>query len=302
MLYVVVALLIAAAVAENQYEERLIEGETTTAAAAYAWGLALPAVGAYFALRLARLHRRAVRFWIVVGWLLALAILWVIAQAADRPVPIWLFLGVWVAAAVPAGMTIAIFRNPPAAPVRAPSGRGKKSGSVPAPAPPAGKARVGRNPPPVIGAGIIGARPRGAPASTIGAGTATGLAIAPRRAMQPPPGRVPPAVAALLSSNTHTVSEIILTELGSAPPEGRRAFTLEAILERVIRDWWQNGNEDALTQDDVADIQSFIALGSAIAQSVSTGDTETIYRCLLNALLDDWLIAWNADRPGPPQR
>ena len=53
----------------------------------------------------------------------------------------------------------------------------------------------------------------------------------------------------------------------------------------------------------MTDLESFIALAVSLSASIQAPDGEAVYRSLLKALLDDWLVAWNADgNIGPPVR
>lgn len=122
-------------------------------------------------------------------------------------------------------------------------------------------------------------------------------------------GRSPRDTVVLLSQHARSVTGPISSALPSDAPEELRAFTVRAVLDRTLRDWWENGNTAGLTPKDINDLKSFVELAAALAAqprfnpSHREALSHAIYRATLGALLDDWLERWNADGvDGPPRR
>jgi hypothetical protein len=121
-------------------------------------------------------------------------------------------------------------------------------------------------------------------------------------------GRIPAETVMLLTQHARQARSQIATALPPAPKE-LGAFTIAAVLDRTLRDWWSNGNTHGLTETDVADLKSFVTLAAALAGggasslSLNSPEGQAVYRATLTALLDDWLANWNADGvDGPPRR
>ena len=116
-------------------------------------------------------------------------------------------------------------------------------------------------------------------------------------------GRIPGETVVLLTQHVRHATGPILAAL---PPEAQIALrdaTVAAVLERTIRDWWENGNADGLVAQDITDLRSFVALAAALVGGPLDEVGQAIYRATLAALLDDWLANWNADGvDGPPAR
>jgi hypothetical protein len=116
-------------------------------------------------------------------------------------------------------------------------------------------------------------------------------------------GRIPAETLALMLGQVRGVREEVMRALPAEAPSGVRDWTVRAVLDRTLQDWWENGNTEALPSQDIADLQSFVALASAFAGDWSDTGAPAIYRATLSALLDDWLRAWNTDGvDGPPRR
>lgn len=116
-------------------------------------------------------------------------------------------------------------------------------------------------------------------------------------------GRVPDETADLFKKTIATVRNDVVTALPGGAPSKVDAFTLEAILDVVLRDWRENDNTDGLLPADVADLRSFIELAHGVASPDPYGRGFPIYQATLEGLLEDWLANWNAPgNPGPPSR
>ncbi len=116
-------------------------------------------------------------------------------------------------------------------------------------------------------------------------------------------GRIPAETLALVMSQAHTVTTEVVGVLPPGTPGDIRDLTIREVLRRTLRDWWENGNTEGIPSQDSADLCSFVALASALAGDWRTAGSWVIYRATLVALLDDWLLAWNADGvDGPPRR
>jgi hypothetical protein len=120
-------------------------------------------------------------------------------------------------------------------------------------------------------------------------------------------GRIPAETVLLLTQHARQARSQIATALPPAPKE-LGSFTIAAVLDRTLRDWWANGNTHGLTDTDVDDLKSFVTLAAALAggassMSLNAPEGQAVYRATLTALLDDWLANWNADgHDGPPDR
>ncbi|MCC6626693.1 MAG: hypothetical protein IT340_04735 [Chloroflexi bacterium] len=115
-------------------------------------------------------------------------------------------------------------------------------------------------------------------------------------------GRVLPATVVLLTSQVAQVRNEVAAALTGAPPVLVSA-TEGAVLERTLHDWWENGNLAGLQPRDIDDLKGFVTLAGALAGSLDDPLGQAIYRAALGALLDDWLVRWNADGiDGPPRR
>lgn len=133
---------------------------------------------------------------------------------------------------------------------------------------------------------------------------------AAKAAQQPRPfvrssqfGRIPGELVLLLTQHTRQATGPILADLPRDAPSIVRDHTVRAVLDHTIRDWWANGNTDGLTEQDVADLRSFVALAATLAAGARDPETQAVYRATLAALLDDWLENWNANGvDGPPVR
>jgi hypothetical protein len=114
-------------------------------------------------------------------------------------------------------------------------------------------------------------------------------------------GRIPPETVALFQKTVNQVKGEALMSLPSSASPEVRAYTIEAILEVVLRDWRENDNKDGLEQADVNDLSSFVAMAVSLAGSDLNGLGFPVYQATLKGLLDDWLFNWNAPGdPGPP--
>lgn len=150
----------------------------------------------------------------------------------------------------------------------------------------------------------LGVRPTSAPAAR------AGLVHPPSQVVHSSQfGRIPQDTVVLLSQHARSASGPICAALPAQAPQELRDFTVRAVLDRTLRDWWQNGNSSGLTGQDNDDLRSFVALSLALAAEPGLDPayrnelSQAIYRAALNTLLDDWLQSWNADGvDGPPRR
>jgi hypothetical protein len=306
MLFISLSLIIAAALAEYDSGSRIAEDDSTTALTWAAWGAGITAVGLFLLLRIVRIKAKRA-FWLIVMWAAGSAALGALA-VSWQPLSLLVFLLFWAVFAAPAGGLVAVVA-PPAAPSHRPPPVQRRAS--PPPPPPGARPARQPAPPPPPPIGLIGGMIGGTSGGTLGATTGgsrrvplTPMAAVPRRAAMPAPsGRIPPEVADLLSTNVQTVRAVVLSEIKADTAGPRRGFTAAAVMDRVLRDWWENGNIDPLTPDDVTDLQSFVALSVSLSAGIPQPEAEAVYRALVTALLDDWLVAWNADgNVGPPIR
>jgi hypothetical protein len=122
-------------------------------------------------------------------------------------------------------------------------------------------------------------------------------------------GRVPAETVLLLTQHVRHARGPILAAVPAAP-QSVKDFTVAAVLDRTLEDWWRNGNTHGLTDQDIDDLKSFVALAAALAASagvtalsLQAPEGQAVYRATLRASLDDWLANWNAGgRDGPPVR
>jgi hypothetical protein len=116
-------------------------------------------------------------------------------------------------------------------------------------------------------------------------------------------GRIPVATLQLIQSQVQAATSAIATALPAGTDVEMRHFTVEAVLARTLRDWWENGNTDGLRSQDMQDLRSFVELTASLAGDLGVADNRAFYRATLDGLLDDWLVAWNANGiDGPPVR
>ncbi|KAB8140193.1 hypothetical protein F8S13_24535 [Chloroflexia bacterium SDU3-3] len=118
-------------------------------------------------------------------------------------------------------------------------------------------------------------------------------------------GRIPADTVVLLTKFTRDAAGPALLYLPNDTPDHIRHYTTRAVASTMMRDWWDNGNIEGLATQDIADIQSFVALAAAVAIGVGGWQHATAcaaYRATLAALLDDWLQNWNDTTDGPPKR
>lgn len=114
-------------------------------------------------------------------------------------------------------------------------------------------------------------------------------------------GRIPPQTSELFQHNIRLVNEQVLRGLPTHANAQIRAYTLEAVLDVVLRDWRENDNTTGLIDSDVEDLRNFVALAVSLAGNDLNGQGGAIYQAVLRGLLEDWLANWNADGdPGPP--
>ena len=114
-------------------------------------------------------------------------------------------------------------------------------------------------------------------------------------------GRVPPKTVDLFQAAVKQIKGEVLQSLPSSASEAVKAFTMEVVLEVVLRDWRENENQDGLEPSDVRDLASFVAMASSLAGSDLNGQGLPVYQATLRGLLEDWLYNWNAPGdPGPP--
>lgn len=153
----------------------------------------------------------------------------------------------------------------------------------------------------------VGTRPPGRRRAVRQAGRATArLASAadPQAVMRRSEfGRIPATTLNVIASQVRAVSTDVVGALPVGAANLARAETIRMVLARTLRDWWENGNAEGLPSQDVADLQSFVALAAAVAGDWRAPGALPVYRATLAALLDDWLLNWNAGGvDGPPVR
>lgn len=118
---------------------------------------------------------------------------------------------------------------------------------------------------------------------------------------QPSFGRIPRQTAELFWRTTQTVRDQVVTALPQNAGAYVRSFTLEAVLDVVLRDWRENENTTGLVPEDVGDLRSFVGLAASLAGPDLDGAGLPIYQSTLRGLLEDWLHNWNSPGdPGPP--
>lgn len=114
-------------------------------------------------------------------------------------------------------------------------------------------------------------------------------------------GRIPPETSALFQKNIQLVNEQVLRALPAQANAKIRAYTLETVLDVVLRDWRENNNTDGLLDTDLKDLFNFVALAASLAGNDINGQGTPIYQASLRGLLEDWLANWNSEGdPGPP--
>ena len=114
-------------------------------------------------------------------------------------------------------------------------------------------------------------------------------------------GRIPPQTTQLFQRTIKMVGEQVLQGLPPYASATIRAYTLETVLEIVLRDWRENENTTGLVAEDVEDLRNFVALAASLAGGDINGAGAPVYQAALRGLLEDWLANWNSEGdPGPP--
>lgn len=114
-------------------------------------------------------------------------------------------------------------------------------------------------------------------------------------------GRVPPQTVDLFQRTVKQIREQVLQALPSSASSEVSAYTIETVLDVVLRDWRENENTTGLEPADIKDLASFVAMASSLAGSDLNGMGLPVYQATLKGLLEDWLFNWNAPGdPGPP--
>lgn len=122
-------------------------------------------------------------------------------------------------------------------------------------------------------------------------------------------GRVPADTVVLMTQLVRQTRGSIVSALPDGTPPAVWEWTTRAVLDVLMRDWWQNGNTEGLRPRDVEDLRSMVVLSASLANDGSSTSplarpvNQAVFRATLRANLEDWLANWNADgRDGPPQR
>ena len=261
------------------------------------------ALVAFFALSMAAIEPPAALA--VVGvWSAGYVCLWLLGEATSG-VSLPLYLGFWLLAGAGLGpMMISTGEKPVAALARAGSGRGPArapgarpgatSGGVQrAAAVTAGSSRFST-------AGQKSVRPA-VTGQEQDRPTRGGRAALPGTRSEF--GRVSQDTVSLLTQQVRRVNGPVASGLPLGAPEGVRQWTVKAVLDRTVRDWWFYDNMSALEPKDVEDLRSFIEAAGHLSTVDSKPEGQAVYRAVLGVLLDDWLENWNADGvDGPPRR
>lgn len=114
-------------------------------------------------------------------------------------------------------------------------------------------------------------------------------------------GRIPPETSELLRHNIQLINEQVLRGLPTNADAKIRAYTVETVLEVVLRDWRENDNTTGLLDSDVEDLRNFVSLAASLAGGDINGQGVPVYQATLRGLLEDWLANWNSEGdPGPP--
>ena len=122
-------------------------------------------------------------------------------------------------------------------------------------------------------------------------------------------GRIPSDTVLLLTQLVRQTRGTIVTALPNGTPPQLWEWTTSAVLDVLMRDWWQNGNNEGLRPRDVEDLRSMVVLAASLANDgsetypLTRPVNQAIFRAALRANLEDWLASWNADgADGPPRR
>src|SRR5262249_18974978 len=71
-------------------------------------------------------------------------------------------------------------------------------------------------------------------------------------------GRIPVETVVVLTQEVRQVTALVAQALPAGTPSVQRDWTLRALLDRTVRDWWENENTSGLEQKDSDDLKSFI--------------------------------------------
>ena len=102
-------------------------------------------------------------------------------------------------------------------------------------------------------------------------------------------GRIPQQTVDVIQRTIRTIETQVILALPAAAGSGVRAFTLEAVLDSALRDWREHDNTRGLSQEDLTDLQSYVALAANLADGDLAGPGLPVYQATLTALLERWL-------------
>ncbi len=93
-------------------------------------------------------------------------------------------------------------------------------------------------------------------------------------------GRIQKHTEELIRSQIKVVIDPVLSYLPLTVSKEIRDWTAKVVLDTVLKDWRENGNLDPLTQQDVADLGSFVELSFYLAtacdlQGSAVGQTDS---------------------------
>ena len=114
-------------------------------------------------------------------------------------------------------------------------------------------------------------------------------------------GRIRPDTVKLIEKTMSQVRTRMLSALPSNASDEVKAYTTEALLTIVFRDWVEHENSTGLEDQDAADLESFVACAVSMAGNDLNASGLPVYQAILKGLLEDWLENWNSPGdPGPP--
>lgn len=108
-------------------------------------------------------------------------------------------------------------------------------------------------------------------------------------------GRIPAQTIELIQTCVSAARQRISEALPPSASAELRAFTTQAVIDALLKDWRLNENTTGPDEDDWQDIVNFVRLAASLAEPDLNDQGLPVYQATLNGLLSDWLYNWNSD-------
>ncbi len=108
-------------------------------------------------------------------------------------------------------------------------------------------------------------------------------------------GRIPAQTIELIQTCVDSARQRLAEALPPSASAEVRSFTVQVVLDVLLKDWRLHDNSSGPDEDDWQDIISFVRLAASLAEPDLNDRGMPIYQATLNGLLSDWLYNWNSD-------